>query len=462
MIMRPTGISKINKMLARSLYAAVSIGVFALCGNAETLVVGEKEVFKSISAALASAKAGDTVKVLNGEYIENLVIDRPVLLIGEGGPVVRGTGKGSVITVTAEGCTIRGFLIRNSGGDLQAEDAGILLRSNRNTVEENHLEDVLFGIYLFHSSENRILKNRVVGRKELESGERGAGLHLWNSPNNLIEDNVISFARDGMYVQSSAGNEIRRNRVTDLRYGLHFMNSDANVFEDNVFSENIAGAAIMYSQKIELRRNAFVHNRGFSSFGILFQDCRSCITEDNLVLNNASGVFLEGVKDSVFRRNTIAENDTAVQVFSSSSENTFTENNFINNLSPLRLIGKTSSITWRSNYWSDYDGFDLDADGTGDTAHKIQNIFEYLEGNLPRVRIYLNSPAAESIVAAERSFPVLKGSSEFDREPLMRPVSVGVSTAREEVTSSAKPVLLAFSFLMLGVSALTVVRNISR
>jgi lysyl-tRNA synthetase class 2 len=166
---------------------------------------------------------------------------------------------------------IRGFVIEHSGGDLNREDSGILLRSNKNNIEGNELRDVLYGIYLFGSSENTIRRNVIRGRAELETGERGAGLHLWNAHNNTIEDNTIAFTRDGMYIQSCTDNKIRRNRVSDLRYGLHYMSSDRNIFEDNFFTDNVAGAAIMYSNKIEFRRNAFIRNRGFSSFGILFQ-----------------------------------------------------------------------------------------------------------------------------------------------------------------------------------------------
>jgi nitrous oxidase accessory protein len=211
-----------------------------------------------------------------------------------------------------------------------------------------------------------------------------------------------------------------------LRYGLHYMNSDDNKFDDNVFSENIAGAAIMYSKRIEFRRNAFIHNRGFSSFGILFQDCDEMLAEDNYIVNNATGLFLEALRQSAFRRNVIAENDLALQIFSSSSNNLFAENNFVENLSPLQIVGREANTKWnelrRGNYWSDYDGYDLNADGIGDVAHKVQNVFEYLEGNYPRLRLYLSSPAAQALATAEKTFPILKGSNESDGAPLMKAV----------------------------------------
>src|SRR3974390_3445637 len=133
------------------------------------------------------------------------------------------------------------------------------------------------------------------------------------------------------------------------------MYSNDNNFEDNVFENSIAGAAIMYSARILLRRNQFVHNRGFSSFGILFQDSAGILPEQNPIADNGSGVFAEALRDSTFRRNLISGNDIAVEMFSSAEANEFTENNFIANLTPIHVIGRTTSTRWsvggRGNYW---------------------------------------------------------------------------------------------------------------
>ena len=318
---------------------AIFLILFAvLPTQAEVLQVGAGHSFKTINSAIAVAKAGDTIEVYAGIYAENVKIDKTLTIEGVGNPTIKGSGKGSVIEVTADNCKVSKIKVETSGGDLVNEDAGLLLRSSGNTVEDLELRDILFGIYLLNSSNNKIRRNRIFGRTELESGSRGGGIHVWNSTHNVFEDNVVTEARDGMYIQNSSDNIFRRNRVFDLRYGLHFMNSDDNIFEDNVFYDNIAGAAIMYSKSIVLRRNTFVHNRGFSSFGILFQDCRECTIEENLILDNAVGLFLEASRNSIFRRNTVAENDVAMEIFASSENNNFVENNFINNMSPLTLI----------------------------------------------------------------------------------------------------------------------------
>ena len=400
----------------------------APAAQTEILKVGTNLPFQSVSAALDSANSGDTIQIFPGIYTGKIKLDKAVTLEGFEKPVLRGSGKGSVLEVLAPACVIRGFVVEHSGGDLQNEDSGILLKSNGNLVENNELRDILFGIYLYHSSENHIRHNRIQGRPELEMGERGSGIHLWNSANNLIEGNSITGARDGMYIQSSPHNVMRQNRVSQLRYGLHYMSSDDNQFEENVFSDNVAGAAIMYSRGIQFRRNAFIHNRGFSSFGILFQGCEENLAEGNFIIDNATGLFLEAVRHTTFRKNVIAENDVAMQIFSSSEENLFSENQFVENLSPLQLVGKKTASFWqeggRGNFWSDYDGYDLDGDGIGDVPHKIQNIFEYLEGNYPRLRLYFNSPVAQALATAEKTFPVITGSAEIDSVPLMRAMRI--------------------------------------
>lgn len=412
------------------IWLAISMGCLIQAG---TLVVGPGGQFTEVREAIRAAAAADTIEVRGGTYKGNLILDKPVALEGAGWPVLKGDGTGSVITVVAAGCSIRGFRIEHSGGMLVDEDSGILLKSDGNRVENNQLNDVLFGIYFFQSSHNTIAGNLLHGRKELGFGERGAGIHIWNSAGNTIERNTITDMRDGMYLQNADGSVIRGNRVFGVRYGLHYMYSNDNIFEDNIFENNVAGAAIMYSRNIQFRRNAFVHNRGFSSFGVLFQDSQNCVSEQNRFVDNVVGIFMEALHDSRFERNLIASNDTAIEVFSSAERNDFVRNNFIANLSPISIVGKTSNIRWdrdgTGNYWSDYQGYDLDANGIGDVPFRIQNLFEHLEGDRPRLRIYFFSPASQALAAAERSFPVIEGSREFDRYPLMKPVDLEIKIA---------------------------------
>lgn len=400
--------------------------------RAAELRAGPGERFATILEAVHRAQPHDVIRVRGGTHVGDLVLDKTVHLTGEGRPVIRGSGKGSIITVRAPECVISGFRVEHSGNSLMDEDSGILLYSNGNQITDNELDDVLFGIYFYGSNGNTARGNTIRGRPRIEQGERGAGLHFWNCDRNHIEENVISGTRDGMYLQNASESVIRRNRIVQVRYGLHYMYSNGNVFEDNFFEDNVAGAAIMYSSRIQLRRNRFARNRGFSSFGILFQDSTDITVEQNIISDNATGIFAESLRSSTFRGNLISGNDTALEMFASVSGNEFTENNFVANLTPIRVIGRTTSTRWskdgRGNYWSEYDGYDLDGDGVGDVPFQIRNLFEKMEGNHPRLRIYFQSPAAQALAAAERTFPIMRSAAEADPKPLMRPVDLGIPT----------------------------------
>jgi nitrous oxidase accessory protein len=445
----------------RKLVGLILLGTMsALTARAATLTVGPAPArFQLLTEALAAAQPGDTVQVQRGLYTGQFILDKPLTLVGIDQPVLRGTGRGSVVIITAAQCTLRGFVIEHSGSDLTAEDSGLLIKAADCLIEQNELRDVLYGIYLYHASRNTLRGNVVRGRRDLEVGARGAGLHLWNSPENTIIDNTISDARDGLYIQTSSGTLVQHNRVSRVRYGLHYMNSDDNRFEDNLFEHNVAGAAIMYSRRITLRRNAFAHNRGFSSFGILFQDCDEITAEENFIIDNATGIFAEALRQSTFRRNVIAENDLALQLFSNTDRTLFAANNFIENLSPLQVIGKRSNARWQAdgqgNYWSDYAGYDLNGDGLGDVPHTVQNVFEYLEGNYPRLRLYLNSPAAQALAAAEQSFPILKSAADSDAAPLMQPVHLQFQLAAAPQPHSPQWLAAGLGLLVAG-AALTV------
>ncbi|HCA82088.1 MAG TPA: hypothetical protein DEP53_20355 [Bacteroidetes bacterium] len=408
-------------VLALLIPAAVSLGQHAVPAA-------------SLQDRIDLAGPGDTIMVRQGMYEGNLLLAKNVTLLGIGYPVLRGTGQGSVVVVTADSCTLAGFIIEHCGGMLVQEDAGILLKSTGNTIENNQLRDILFGIYLYRSHGNVIRGNRIVGRQELELGERGGGIHLWDSHYNRLIGNTVSYERDGFYIQNASHTWIESNEVFALRYGLHYMYADSNTFLRNKFHDNVAGAAIMYSRGIVMKHNVFNHNRGFASYGILFQDCHDMTADSNIVADNVIGMFFEASTDNLFRRNLVAQNDVALEMFANSTNNIFTENSFIDNLSPLMLIGKRTETRWghegRGNYWSSYKGYDLDNDGIGDVPMKIQNVFTYLEGRQPNLRLYLYSPASQALAVAAEAFPIVDINSELDRQPLMKPVALGSRGAR--------------------------------
>jgi hypothetical protein len=56
----------------------------------------------------------------------------------------------------------------------------------------------------------------------------------------------------------------------------------------------------------------------------------------------------------------------------------------------------------------------------GDVPHRLENLFEYLEGERPALSVLARGPAALAIRLAEAAFPVMQQGETADRHPLMR------------------------------------------
>ena len=80
---------------------------------------------EDIQAAIDRAAAGDTVRVEHAEYDVHLVVAKPLVLEGLARPTLSGGNRGDVIRVKSPGVTVAGFIIRDSGDDLTAQNAGI-------------------------------------------------------------------------------------------------------------------------------------------------------------------------------------------------------------------------------------------------------------------------------------------------------------------------------------------------
>ena len=115
--------SRVYKHFAapRLFFLVVVVLVIVNAASAATLTVGQAGSFSSIQAAINAAAAGDIVQVQAGTYTGNLIVNKQIVLEGINRPVLRGEGTGSVITVLADRCTVKGFIIEHSGGDLTRE-----------------------------------------------------------------------------------------------------------------------------------------------------------------------------------------------------------------------------------------------------------------------------------------------------------------------------------------------------
>ena len=193
---------------------------------ATDLVVSPAGPVRTITAALAAARPGDRIVIEAGTYYEpTITVRTPRLTIeGHGWPVLDGKGERTVLLIQADDVTVRGLVVSHTGVAQIEDRAGIRVQNARRClIEGNRLRDNLFGIYLEQAADCTVRHNDVSAHGVTQNTS-GNGIHLWHSPNALIEDNHVDGHRDGIYFEFSEHGRTRRNiSEHSERYGLHFM-----------------------------------------------------------------------------------------------------------------------------------------------------------------------------------------------------------------------------------------------
>jgi parallel beta-helix repeat protein len=282
--------------------------------------------YTSIQEAINNSSNISTVFVFSGEYNEDLLIDKPIKLIGENktSTFIK-TDKYAVIQVTANMVNISGFTIINTA----VYQKGIISTSFYNTISGNIIKGSHWGIIA--NSNNNITNNIVANISYM-------GIVIDN--NNTISGNYISNCHIGIscgdYNWQANDNIITDNIITKNNCGIHFEGWTNN----NIISGN----------------NISLSN----DFGITLFGDNNTIIENNFSSNNNYGIFLAFASNNLIYHNNFFDNH--INAFESSIYECY--NNSWNYTYPIG-----------GNYWHDYLGVDEEGDGIGDTPYNISNGF---------------------------------------------------------------------------------------
>jgi nitrous oxidase accessory protein len=429
-------------------WLAVTGVAFGWPAVAATVAPGE-----DVQAAVHAAPQGEPVELLPGLHRGPVVLDRPTALVGREGAILEAPGQGSVVTVTAEGASVRGLVLRGSGGSLDGMNSGVLLRQSaaRAVVEGNRIEGNLFGVYVHGAPGALVSGNTITGRRNPRPSENGDGVAVWNAPGARVEGNDIRFGRDGIFVKTSRENRFAGNRFRDLRFGVHYMYTNNSEVSGNTSQRNHAGYAIMYSQRLVVRGNL---SEGDRDHGLLFNYANGSEVSGNWVIGRAEGyagaggdagedrehaalpggeaggpapgkcVFIYNANRNRFTGNRFEGCGIGVHFTAGSEGNVITHNAFIGNRTQVKYVG-TRHLDWsregRGNYWSDNPAFDLDRDGVADAAYRPNDLVDRVLWTAPRAKLLLNSPAVQVLRWAQSQFPAILPGGLVDSRPLVSP-----------------------------------------
>jgi len=392
---------------------------------AEVSVVEVEPGPNTLKQALADAKPGDILHLQNGVYYGPVNIEQSIHLIGQSDTVIDGGIQGKIITISAPDVVIRNIKIQHSGIDLSVEDSGIFITAegDRALIENNHLQENLIGIYLKGPDDVIVRNNTITGRNNLRMNERGNGVHIWNSPGSIIENNQIQYGRDGIFVTTSNNNKFLNNQFRDLRFAIHYMYTNQSEISGNTSIDNHVAYALMYSNNLIVSSNTSTGDR---DRGIFFNFTNYSDIKNNIVHGSPEKcVFIYNSNFNDIHANHFEGCNIGVHFTAGSEQNRIWNNAFINNRTQVKYVG-TRFLEWshegQGNYWSDHTAFDLDGDNVADKPYHPNNLVDQIVWRHPMSKILLNSPVLQLLRWSQSQFPGLHPGGVTDSVPMMTPI----------------------------------------
>lgn len=410
------------KIVLRHILLIIITALFVFSAHAETITVCKSCPNSSITETVLAATAYDTIIIQKGVYKEfNILIDKPLTIIGQNYPTIDGEKQGEIITITSDHVTIDGLFIINVGTSYTEDYAAIRVKRSKNFIIQNVvLEKLFFGIYLEKAQNGKVYHNKIIG-DAIEEYNSGNGIQLWYCKNIRIEHNFVQRVRDGIYLEFSDHCVIKNNVSTqNIRYGLHFMFSNDDIYEDNTFEKNGAGVAVMFSKRIKMKANIFKNNWGTASYGMLLKEINDAEITGNTFEKNTIGINIEGSNRIQYSKNNFINNGWAIKVRGACYTNSFTENNFLHNSFDISYNSKLNDNVFNKNYWSKYTGYDLDKDGIGDVPYRPVKLFSYIVNRTPETIVLLRSLFIDIIDFSEKVSPVFTPDKLLDHHPLLK------------------------------------------
>ncbi len=425
-------------LLVRLMATAIALlAASPIAAYAKDWRVGEDS--PSLAQVIARAAPGDRIFVSPGNYRGPLIIEKPLTVEGQPGAEIEGNGRGNVLTLSVPNIVVRGFRLRGSGRNLTEMNTVVFVdkKASNARIEDNQLQTTAFGIWIDGTQNVRISGNRIHGDPTIRSQDRGNGIHLFNATGAVVADNEVWETRDGIYIDTSNHNSLRGNHLHHLRYGIHYMYSHHNKVIANRTDHTRTGYALMQSKYLEVRGN---HSDQDTNYGILMNYIVYSVIEDNVVTRTHSildqkrdgnpvagtegkALFVYNCQFNQIRGNVFANSGIGVHLTAGSEDNAVYGNAFIQNRVQVKYVANRAqewSRQGRGNFWSDYIGWDLDADGIGDKPYQPNDGVDRVLWKYPAAKVLMNSPAVNTLHWVQEQFPILRPPGVQDSHPLMK------------------------------------------
>jgi nitrous oxidase accessory protein len=382
--------------------------------------------FEELAALVGDEDGPREIELLPQVYRGDLAIKRPVAIRGARGAVLEGTRTSSVVTIEGHDVTLENVIVRGSGRRHTAEESGVKAKGEAIRIADVTVEDALFGISLEACKRCEIDRAHVLGFGD-DAELRGDGIKLWEANDSVVRGSLVEHARD-LVVWYTRRATVEDNVVTGGRYGAHFMYAHDSVVRRSRFEGNVVGIFVMYSMRLHVEDNVIAGARGAAGIGLGFKDSDAVQVRGNWLVANTVGTYLDNTPRTPaepvrFTDNLVALNDVALRLNTAESGLSFQGNDFHQNAVMIEVDGggDAMSVAMRGNHYSDYEGYDLDADGSGDVAYEVKALSSELTESRPTLKLFHGTAAMGLVDAVARAMPMLASHKLLsDPAPLAR------------------------------------------
>ncbi len=205
--------------------------------------------WSKIQDAIDNSNRDEGIFVFNGIYNENIIVDKPLSLIGENRSmtIIDGGRTSNVVEFLRDSSAISSFTIRRSG--IRKDYSGINIKASDVTVTDCEIKDNRYGIYI-HDGGKNLFGNKVqISYNIIDNNQYGIyqednGFRLKQIIANYIVNNVF-----GIYLAKSRSNLILTNSFIDNRFALHLHKTHLSLISLNDFIKNTINANFVKSSR---------------------------------------------------------------------------------------------------------------------------------------------------------------------------------------------------------------------
>jgi len=315
--------------------------------------------YQTIQDGIDQAVAGDCVFVYTGIYQENIVIDSPIRLLGEDKTItiIDGRKTNDVVSIFCDDVIFSGFTVCNSSHDLEQGfwwKAGIRILGSDVSIIDTIIKDNLQGIFLKQAENLTLFNNQFIGdgltiypydtgyntRPTLKES-----YYIHQIDNNTVNGKPLLYHVDkkNIEISSPIGQLILVNctscnihniTLKHTDFPIIFYNSHHCIIEHVTCSQNEGISSFLYSNDNIIRHSQF--NQNMHGFLLDYHSSENTFYQNTFSNNLFCGLICEY----------------------HSNDNVIFENNFIDNRGFDAFMIKAFSNTWKDNYWSDWIGLD--------------------------------------------------------------------------------------------------------